>query len=281
MSEILKPNRIFHQPHSLIFKHPTDNNNSNNNSLSVSNDNLFEALTSKKNQKKENTKYTDKGCLATSSEKTQTNTNTYLTSTKIIRLNVSEQKSNSKVKERYKEYFGRNGGITLSGGEPLLQAEFAAEILKLCKERDINTCLDTSGSILNEKTEKLLDYTDYCLLDIKYTTDSQYRRYVGCGINKPLEFLERLNAKKIPTRIRQVIIDNLNDDTDNLRRLAEIVRKYPCTEKTELLAFRKLCASKYQKLGIDFPLAGTPETPQYKIKLLEEKLAEVLKEPQE
>lgn len=104
MSEILKHDRIFHQPHSLIFKHPTDNNNSNNNSLSVSNDNLFEALTSKKNQKKEITKYTDNGCLATSSEKTQTNTNTYLTSTKIIRLNVSEQKSNSKVKERYKEY---------------------------------------------------------------------------------------------------------------------------------------------------------------------------------
>lgn len=183
--------------------------------------------------------------------------------------------------ERYKEYFSKDGGITISGGEPLLQAEFTAEIFRLCKERDINTCLDTSGSILNEKTEKLLDYTDYCLLDIKYTTDSQYRQYVGCGINKPLDFLERLNAKKIPTRIRQVIIDNLNDDTDNIRRLAEIVRKYPCIEKTELLAFRKLCASKYQKLGIDFPLADTPETPQYKIKLLEEKLAEVLKEPQE
>ena len=179
--------------------------------------------------------------------------------------------------ERYKEYFSKDGGITISGGEPLLQAEFAAEILKLCKERGINTCLDTSGSILSEKTEKLLDYTDYCLLDIKYTTDSQYRRYVGCGINKPLEFLERLNAKKIPTRIRQVIIDNLNDDTDNLRRLAEIVRKYPCTEKTELLAFRKLCASKYQKLGIDFPLAGTPETPQYKIKLLEERMVQILR----
>ena len=179
--------------------------------------------------------------------------------------------------ERYKEYFGRDGGITISGGEPLLQAEFAAEILKLCKERGINTCLDTSGSILNEKTEKLLDYTDYCLLDIKYTTDSQYRQYVGCGINKPLDFLERLNAKKIPTRIRQVIIDNLNDDTDNIRRLAEIVRKYPCIEKNELLAFRKLCASKYQKLGIDFPLAGTPETPQYKIKLLEERMVQILR----
>lgn len=183
--------------------------------------------------------------------------------------------------ERYKEYFGRDGGITLSGGEPLLQAEFAAEIFMLCKEKGINTCLDTSGYIVNEKTQSLLNYTDYCLLDIKYTTDREYRQYVGCGIEKPLEFLERLDNKKIPTRIRQVIIEGLNDSTDNIKRLAEIIKKYPCIEKTELLAFRKLCISKYQKKGIHFPLADIPETPQFKIKLLEEILNEILKEPQE
>lgn len=183
--------------------------------------------------------------------------------------------------ERYKEYFGKEGGITLSGGEPLLQAEFAAEVFRLCKEKGINTCLDTSGCILNENTENLLDYTDYCLLDIKYTSDREYRQYVGCGIEKPLEFLGRLNDKKIPARIRQVIIEGLNDSTDNIKRLAEIIKNYPCIEKTELLAFRKLCVSKYQKSGITFPLASTPETPQFKIKLLEEKLNEILKEPQE
>lgn len=183
--------------------------------------------------------------------------------------------------ERYKEYFGRNGGITLSGGEPLLQAEFAAEIFMLCKEKEINTCLDTSGCIINEKTESLLNYTDYCLLDIKYTTDRKYRQYVGCGIQKPLEFLDRLDNKKIPTRIRQVIIEGLNDSTDNIKRLAEIIKKYPCIEKTELLAFRKLCISKYRKIGIHFPLADIPETPQFKIKLLEEKLIEISNEPQE
>ena len=87
-----------------------------------------------------------------------------------------------------------------------------------------------------------------------------------------------LNNKKIPTRIRQVIIEGLNDSTDNIKKLAEIIKKYPSIEKTELLAFRKLCVSKYQKLGMSFPLANTPETPQFKIKLLEEKLAEILKE---
>ena len=180
--------------------------------------------------------------------------------------------------ERYKEYFGKEGGITLSGGEPLLQTEFVTEIFKLAHEKGINTCLDTSGCIINEKTEELLDYTDYCLLDIKYTTDREYRQYVGCGLNNPLEFLERLNNKKIPTRIRQVIIEGLNDSTDNIKKLAEIIKKYPCIEKTELLAFRKLCISKYQKLGMSFPLTNTPETPQFKIKLLEEKLGEILTE---
>ena len=180
--------------------------------------------------------------------------------------------------ERYKEYFGKEGGITLSGGEPLLQIEFVTEVFRLAHEKGINTCLDTSGCIINEKTEELLDYTDYCLLDIKYTTDREYRQYVGCGLNNPLEFLERLNNKKIPCRIRQVIIEGLNDSTDNIKRLAEIIKKYPYIEKTELLAFRKLCVSKYQKLGMSFPLANTPETPQFKIKLLEEKLAEILKE---
>ncbi|MEE1238356.1 MAG: pyruvate formate-lyase-activating protein [Acutalibacteraceae bacterium] len=180
--------------------------------------------------------------------------------------------------ERYKEYFGKEGGITVSGGEPLLQMQFVTEIFKSAHEKGINTCLDTSGCIINEFTEESLSYTDYCLLDIKYTSDREYRQYVGCGIEKPLEFLELLNSKKIRTRIRQVIIEGLNDSTDNIGKLAEIIKKYDCIERTELLAFRKLCTSKYQKLGIDFPLADTPETPQFKIKLLEEKLREILKD---
>ena len=179
--------------------------------------------------------------------------------------------------ERYKEYFGKDGGITVSGGEPLLQAKFVTEIFKQAHEKGISTCLDTSGCIVNENIEELLSYTDYCLLDIKYTSDREYKQYVGCGIEKPLEFLGRLDSKKIPTRIRQVIIEGLNDSTDNIKRLSEIIKKHPCIEKTELLAFRKLCVSKYRKLGMEFPLADTPETPQFKIKLLEEKLNKIIK----
>ncbi len=173
---------------------------------------------------------------------------------------------------RYKEYFGSVGGITLSGGEPLMQAEFATEIFRLCKENGINTCLDTSGCILNDKVKELLKLTDYCMLDIKYTTDEQYINNVGCSINKPLEFLEYLNMNNIKTKIRQVIIKGLNDDDDNIKRLTDIVKKYPVIEKTELLAFRKLCSSKYEKLGMKFPLKDIPETLKSEIEKLEAKM---------
>ena len=108
--------------------------------------------------------------------------------------------------EKYKEYFGEKGGITLSGGEPLVQAAFSREIFAECKKRGIGTCLDTSGSILNDEILSLLDLTDCVLLDIKYHTDELYKKYVGCSLSKPLEFLSVLNDKKIPTVIRQVII---------------------------------------------------------------------------
>ena len=81
---------------------------------------------------------------------------------------------------RYKEYFGRDGGITVSGGEPLLQAEFVREIFSLCHSEGINTCLDTSGSILVDPVRELLSVTDRILLDIKYTNDEQYKKHVGC-----------------------------------------------------------------------------------------------------
>ena len=112
---------------------------------------------------------------------------------------------------RYKEYFGAEGGITLSGGEPILQAGFATEIFEKCKEKGINTCLDTSGCILNDGVKELLKYTDYCMLDIKFTDDQRYQKYVGCGIDTPLEFLNYLTDQGIKTRIRQVIIPTIND----------------------------------------------------------------------
>ena len=169
---------------------------------------------------------------------------------------TAEQVVNRALK--YKEYFGETGGITISGGEPLLQPEFTAEIFKLCRENGINTCLDTSGCIGG--ADEVLKFTDYCLLDIKYTTDEQYKKYVGCSLAQPLDFLKQLNDRNIPTRIRQVIIKGLNDTPKSIKRLKELVSPFKCVSEIELLPFRKLCVSKYEKLGLDFPLKETPET---------------------
>ena len=154
---------------------------------------------------------------------------------------------------RFKEYFGEKGGITLSGGEPLLQADFAREIFIRCHREGINTCLDTSGSVMNDSVRSLLEETDRVLLDIKYTDAEGYEKYVGCKIEKPLDFLSYLNEKKIPVTLRQVIIPILNGDEENAARLREIAEKHSAVDKTELLAFKKICQVKYDKMGIEFP----------------------------
>lgn len=171
---------------------------------------------------------------------------------------------------RYREYFGEEGGITISGGEPLLQPEFIHEVFRLCHEEGINTCLDTSGSIMNDKVKEVLKETDRVLLDIKYTSDSFYNKYVGCGIKAPLEFLSYLEGKQIPVTVRQVIIPTLNDNEDNILALKKIVEEHHVVDKVELLPFRKICQVKYDKLGIEFPFADIPEPTKDKMNQLNE-----------
>lgn len=171
---------------------------------------------------------------------------------------------------RFKEYFGENGGITVSGGEPLLQARFVKEIFTLCKKHNINTCLDTSGSIMNDNVKALLDVTDTVLLDIKYTSNELYLKHVGCSINAPLNFLSYLNERNIPVILRQVIIPTLNDNAENIINLKKIAQNHNCVIKTELLPFKKICQSKYDALGIKFPFEDIPEPNRALISSFEE-----------
>ena len=160
---------------------------------------------------------------------------------------------------RYRDYFGKDGGITLSGGEPLMQAAFAREVFALCHEHGLNTCLDTSGCVMNDDVKALLAVTDRVLLDYKYTDDAAYRENVGCSLSPVTAFLDYLEAQHIPTTLRQVIIPTLNDTIEQVTTLKAIADAHSCVDKVELLPFRKLCTTKYDSLGIPFPLAHIPE----------------------
>lgn len=164
---------------------------------------------------------------------------------------------------RYRSYWGAEGGITLSGGEPLLQAEFVREVFTLCHQNGIHTCLDTSGCLLTDAVKAVLAVTDRVLLDYKYVTDADYQAYVGCSIAPVQEFLAYLNQQAIPTTLRQVTIPTLNDTPETVAALKAVADAHPCVDKVELLPFRKICQVKYDQLELDFPFAHLPEpTPE-------------------
>ena len=156
---------------------------------------------------------------------------------------------------RYRPYFGDKGGITLSGGEPLMQAAFVGEMFALCRDAGIHTCLDTSGCVLNDEVKAALSVTDRVLLDLKYTTDGDYRQYVGTPLKKVLDFLDYLDARGIPTTLRQVIVPTLNDTAQHITALRDIAAAHPCVDGVELLPFRKICQVKYDEMGLPFPFA--------------------------
>lgn len=174
---------------------------------------------------------------------------------------------------RYRSYFGREGGLTVSGGEPLYQPEFVAELFEACRAAGIHTCLDTSGYRLDRAAERVLDVTDLVLLDLKMTTEEEYRRYTGISLQGPLRFLEELERRRIPTWLRQVVIPGIQDNDGNLQRLAKLSDR-SCVQRVELLAFRKLCLEKYHQAGIPFLLETVPETSEAAIRDLTVRLNE-------
>ena len=185
----------------------------------------------------------------------------------------SPEKLFEKIK-KFKNYFGKEGGVTVSGGEALLQSDFVKELFVRCKIEGISTCLDTSGSIINDSVKELLRYTDICLLDIKMTNEEDYKKYTKGSFLKTMEFLKLLQERNIRTIIRQVTVKGITDGEENIKKLLEIKKNFSCVEKIEFLPFRKLCSEKYKKLGIPFPMEDIPETTEEKILELNKKLTE-------
>ena len=153
----------------------------------------------------------------------------------------------------------KNGGVTFSGGEPCLQAEFVAEVAARVREKGLHVALDTCGEIDSPAVDRLLELTDLVLLDIKMTTEEDYHRYTGGSLARAMAFLEKLERLGKDTWIRHVVVPTVNDSEEDVKRLASLIRPFSCIKRVELLPFKKLCVEKYRALGIEFPFAALPQ----------------------
>ena len=160
---------------------------------------------------------------------------------------------------RYKEYINHGGGVTISGGEPLLQAKFLNELFIELKKENIHTCIDTSGMLpLTADIKKALSNTDLVLLDIKHIDSKKCEDLVGFPNKLELEFAKYLSDNNIPMWIRQVIIPGITDDEKDLLKLKKFLGTLKTVEKVELLPYHSLGKHKWTDLGLIYELENIP-----------------------
>lgn len=162
--------------------------------------------------------------------------------------------------ERFRAYWGDNGGITVSGGEALLQIDFLLELFEKAKQRGIGTCLDTSAQLFTrkvpffEKFERLMELTDTVLLDIKHIDDEEHRKLTRHSNANILDCARYLSEIDKPVWIRHVLIPGITDKDEYLVRLRDFLSTLHNIERIEVLPYHTLGVYKYEKLGIDYPL---------------------------
>jgi len=172
--------------------------------------------------------------------------------------------------KKYKPYFKDGGGVTISGGEPLMQVEFVTEVFKLCKENDIHTCLDTSGC--GDVTEELLENTDLVILDVKELDEKKYQALVGQKMQKFNKFLNKCQTMNKKMWLRQVIVPNYNDSKENVLNLKAFAENLQNIEKVELLPYHSMAKKKYRELKIPYRLENFPDMDKKKCQELEKLL---------
>lgn len=160
--------------------------------------------------------------------------------------------------------FVQSGGITVTGGEPLLQIDFVTELFKVAKAHGIHTALDTSGIIFNpENTENinnLLKYTDLVLLDIKHIDDEEHKKLTGASNKNILAFAQYLSEKKIPVWIRHVVVKDITLNEKYLKELGKFLATLNNIKALDILPYHNMAIPKYESLGINYPLKNTPPT---------------------
>jgi pyruvate formate lyase activating enzyme len=163
---------------------------------------------------------------------------------------------------KYKNFMrASGGGLTVSGGEPLLQAQFVKELFRLCRKEKIPTALDTTGSLFNRTVRETLDYTDLVLLDIKSTDQEVHRKLTGARLEPVMRFYRHLQDIQKPHWIRSVIVPGYTDSPGHFHHLGQLLHNNPSLQKVELLPFHKMGEYKWEQLNIPYALKNTDPPP--------------------
>ena len=186
--------------------------------------------------------------------------------------------------ERNKAFYSR-GGITVTGGEPLLQIDFLLELFTLAKEKGIHTCIDTSGavylegeSVYNRKLDALMKLTDLVMLDIKHIDDPAHRELTGMSNGGVLAFARYLESRGVDLWIRHVLVPGITDDEGALLRLGEFIGGLKNLKALDVLPYHTMGEGKYQQLGMPYPLVGVPPASKEQAKQAREIILKGLRE---
>lgn len=160
-------------------------------------------------------------------------------------------------------FFYKNGGITVTGGEPLLQVEFLIELFRKAKEQKIHTCIDTSGITYREgnttykkQLDELMQYTDLVMLDIKHMDAEEHKELTGQGNEHIFAFARYLEEKKIPVWIRHVVVPGITDQREYLVKLGRFLATLSNVKALDVLPYHVMGVGKYKELGMEYPLEG-------------------------
>ena len=165
--------------------------------------------------------------------------------------------------------FIRTGGVTVSGGEPLLQPEFITELFKLCKENDIHTAVDTSGYMFNNKVKEVLKWTDLVLLDIKHINPNKYKKLTSVSLDHTLEFAEYLSEINKNAWIRYVLVPGYSDDEEDLHEWAKFVSQFKNITRVDILPFHQMGGYKWKEVGKEYKLADVKPPSREEVKKVE------------
>lgn len=161
------------------------------------------------------------------------------------------------------------GRVTVSGGEPMLQADFFSAFFELCKHKGMHTAVDTSGFVFNDKVKAVLDHTDLVLLDIKHIHPEKYKRLTSQPLKPTLDFMEYLHEMKKTVWLRYVLVPQFTDDEADLRQWAAYTSQFENIQRVDVLPFHQMGMHKWEQLGKNYELKDVPTPTPEEVKKAE------------